>query len=115
MPRQHKVGHVEEPGLDWRFLLLFTIRREPHREADHFTLERLEVSTREQFVQSLLDHPTSSALVYVHGFATSFEEALFRLAQIEYDTKFNGIPIAFSWPSMGQVSQHAYFYDQDRK
>ena len=38
-------------------------------------------------------------LVYVHGFNTSFDFAVMRLAQIVHDIKFPGVPVAFSWPS----------------
>src|SRR5579883_887290 len=38
-------------------------------------------------------------LVFVHGFNTSFEEALERTAQLSYDLKFEGATISFTWPS----------------
>ena len=39
------------------------------------------------------------ALVFVHGFNTSFEEAVERTAQLAYDLKFEGAAISFTWPS----------------
>jgi len=55
--------------------------------------------------------PQREALVFVHGFNTRFDESVVRLAQIVDDTRFNGVPILFSWPSRGEVS--AYGYDKD--
>ncbi|WP_425261108.1 alpha/beta hydrolase [Rubrivivax sp. RP6-9] len=45
---------------------------------------------------------TKSALVYVHGFANSFEDAAFRAAQFSHDLADEGYdvaPVLFSWPS----------------
>lgn len=51
------------------------------------------------------------ALVYVHGFNTSFIDSVLRAAQIGYDLKFPGITCAFSWPSQGQLDPSAYAAD----
>jgi esterase/lipase superfamily enzyme len=53
------------------------------------------------------------ALVFVHGFNTSFEYALFRTAQIAYDIKFDGAPFLYSWPSKGALSSQDYSYDRE--
>jgi esterase/lipase superfamily enzyme len=50
-------------------------------------------------------------MVFVHGYNTSFEDAVFKAAQIAYDTNFPGLPIAFSWPSKGNTA--AYDYDRE--
>lgn len=44
-----------------------------------------------------------TALVYIHGYKTKFEEAIIRAAQIGYDLKVEGITAAFSWPSVGST------------
>ena len=44
--------------------------------------------------------------VFVHGFNNSFQESLFRLAQLQADTKIDGIPILFAWPSQGRVAAY---------
>jgi esterase/lipase superfamily enzyme/Tfp pilus assembly protein PilF len=53
----------------------------------------------------------NQALVFVHGFNTSFEDAARRAAQIAYDIKFDGATFLFSWPTRGGVM--AYIYDRD--
>jgi esterase/lipase superfamily enzyme/Flp pilus assembly protein TadD len=41
------------------------------------------------------------ALIFLHGFNTSFSNALVRAAQIAYDLEFDGPVFVFSWPSKG--------------
>lgn len=55
--------------------------------------------------------PPREALVFVHGYNTGFDESVVRFAQIVDDTGFKGVPILFSWPSRGEVSD--YGYDKD--
>ncbi|PJZ68153.1 hypothetical protein CH373_17010 [Leptospira perolatii] len=42
-------------------------------------------------------------LIFVHGFNVGFEEAILRAAQIQFDLKFPGRMIAYSWPAGGDV------------
>lgn len=51
-----------------------------------------------------------AALVFVHGFNVSFEEALQRAAQLRRDLNFDGPLFVFSWPSRGQAMR--YFADR---
>jgi esterase/lipase superfamily enzyme len=55
--------------------------------------------------------PKRQALVFIHGFNVSFEEAVFRFAQIVHDSRANVAPVLFSWPSKG--SPFAYEYDSE--
>jgi len=48
-------------------------------------------------------HNPGQAIVYVHGFNNSFEDALRRAGQIGYDLRFDGPIFAFSWPSKNSV------------
>ncbi len=50
-------------------------------------------------------------LVFVHGYNTRFDEAVFRLAQIVHDSGAPVTPVLFSWPSWGALS--AYPYDRE--
>lgn len=49
--------------------------------------------------------------VFVHGYNTSFQEALFRLAQMVADAGFEGAPVLFAWPSEGKEA--GYLADKD--
>ncbi|MDX5592279.1 alpha/beta hydrolase [Pseudovibrio sp. SPO723] len=44
--------------------------------------------------------PIDSAVVYVHGFNTSMESAVYRHAQIAHDYGLQGPQVTFSWPSI---------------
>jgi esterase/lipase superfamily enzyme/Tfp pilus assembly protein PilF len=51
------------------------------------------------------------ALVFVHGFNMTFDNAIRRAGQLAYDLGFDGPVFAFSWPSAGQTS--AYMGDRE--
>ncbi len=38
-------------------------------------------------------------LLFIHGFNNGFEEDIFKTAELVYDTRFNGVPLMFDWPS----------------
>ena len=41
--------------------------------------------------------------VYVHGFNTRFDRAVFRMAQFTHDSAIDAAPVLYSWPSRGQL------------
>ena len=45
----------------------------------------------------------SRVLIFVHGFNNRFDDAVYRFAQIVHDSKAEGIPVLFTWPSRGEV------------
>jgi len=58
----------------------------------------------------------NQAFVYVHGYATTFDEAARQAAQVAYDLdfdleEFRGIPMVFSWPSAGGPDSYWADYD----
>ncbi|MCC2097231.1 MAG: alpha/beta hydrolase [Hyphomicrobiales bacterium] len=52
-----------------------------------------------------------SVLLFVHGYNTRFEEAVYRFAQIVHDSGTKAVPALFTWPSRGQLL--AYTYDRE--
>jgi esterase/lipase superfamily enzyme len=50
-------------------------------------------------------------LIFVHGFNNTFEEAVYRFAQIVKDSRTDAAPILFTWPSRGQAFD--YLYDRE--
>ncbi|MFG1300463.1 alpha/beta hydrolase [Xanthobacter sp. V3C-3] len=50
-------------------------------------------------------------LVFVHGFNTRFDASVFRFAQFVHDTGTNYVPVLFTWPSRGRVTD--YIYDRE--
>ena len=79
----------------------------------HIALVSSKELTPEQFKALIKTSPFSKkrALVFTHGFNTLFDDAVIRFAQIVEDTQFNGVPVLFSWPSRGSVTD--YGYDKD--
>ncbi len=55
--------------------------------------------------------PRRRVLVFVHGFNTRYDEAVFRFAQLVHDSGTDFAPVLFSWPSRGSV--WAYAYDRE--
>ncbi len=55
--------------------------------------------------------PDRRVLVFVHGYNTRFEEAVYRFAQIIHDSKAPAVPVLFTWPSRGRLL--AYGYDRE--
>ncbi|WP_348270793.1 alpha/beta fold hydrolase [Rhizobium sp. Root1204] len=49
--------------------------------------------------------------LFVHGYNYTYQEGLFRLAQIAVDAKIKGSPVLFSWPSEGTLA--GYIADRD--
>jgi esterase/lipase superfamily enzyme/Leucine-rich repeat (LRR) protein len=109
VPERHAVGHIERPKR-WSFLGI-DIRTEQESESAHFILKGLGRLTQEQFTEIIQKNTKSSVLVFVHGYKTAFIEAIFRLAQIVYDTQYPGIPVVFSWPSKDRLLD----YNHDRE
>lgn len=55
--------------------------------------------------------PKRRMIIFVHGFNNTYEDAVFRFAQIITDLPIDAAPVLFSWPSGGSVFD--YLYDRD--
>ncbi|WP_246718379.1 MULTISPECIES: alpha/beta hydrolase [Rhizobium] len=68
---------------------------------------------KDAFVQEALAsmQPDGTIGIFVHGYNYSYQEALYRTAQIAADAKIPGTPILFSWPSAAAVA--GYVGDRD--
>ncbi|TWF47381.1 alpha/beta hydrolase [Neorhizobium alkalisoli] len=51
------------------------------------------------------------AFVFVHGYSTTFDRAVFRFAQLVHDSDAKAVPILFSWPSRGQFLDYKRDFD----
>lgn len=69
--------------------------------------------TADDFVSKIVDDPAfdGTASVFVHGYNNSFEEALYRTAQMTADVDAARPPVLFAWPSAGSVM--GYVADRD--
>jgi esterase/lipase superfamily enzyme len=95
IPHSHKPGALEGPSL-----LRFEFRENPE---EHVALEHVQLMTPEEFrneFRGRAEHIAwREALVFIHGYNNSFEDAARRTAQLGYDLEFGGIMAFFSWPS----------------
>jgi esterase/lipase superfamily enzyme len=48
------------------------------------------------------------ALIYVHGYNNSFEDAVLDAARLADGIRFRGETLAFSWPSRAKLSEYSY-------
>jgi esterase/lipase superfamily enzyme len=51
---------------------------------------------------------SQAALLFIHGYNVSFEDAIFRTAQLAVDLKFPGAPVAFCWPSYADPVKYTF-------
>ncbi len=114
VPTAHKVPNIERPWVVEIPYFKVKIYEEAEDTAKHFTLQEISALSKEQMLALVKERLAKSAsfkdhaLVFVHGFNTSFDDALYRTAQISYDLKFDGAPFVYSWPSGGKVASYTY-------
>lgn len=98
IPRDHRMGALESPTL-----LRFDMRASPSR---HVILQALEMTPGLPAERDDAD----AALLFVHGYNTSFEDAARRTGQLSYDLGFPGSATLYSWPSQGRLA--GYWRDE---
>ncbi len=93
IPPSHKTGEIEYP-------------EGSHDPAKSFVVISRKELTRPVILAELRQRRAAQQEVgvFVHGFNYSFQESLFRLAQMSVDSQMEGVPILFSWPSRAAVS-----------
>ncbi|UOB56955.1 alpha/beta hydrolase [Burkholderia pyrrocinia] len=100
IPRNHMVGGLESPSI-----LRLEINQEPNK---HVTVLHVNIESSDQFFSEMrskaLNSKTPSALLFIHGYNVSFDDAARRTAQIAYDLDFSGAAIFFSWPSRATLA-----------
>ena len=85
---------------------------DPRRDFVTLRADRVELGEAKAiFHKRIVANRGHHALVFVHGYNTRFEEAVYRFAQITHDTGADIVPVLFTWPSRGRAL--AYLYDRD--
>jgi esterase/lipase superfamily enzyme len=105
VPLAHQPGKVE-----WA-------QGKPKIAEDFVTVDSAKFATSADF-KSAINYAVAGkppaqreAVVFVHGFNTSYAEGVYRLAQIKHDFNLPGIAVNFSWPSAAETRY--YVYDRD--
>ena len=84
----------------------------PEREFVILRADRMDLAqARANFDTRVRRAPGRRVLIFVHGYNTRFEEAVYRFAQIVHDARVNVAPVLFTWPSGGNLTD--YVYDRD--
>ena len=98
-------------------LLNITFYSEDEDPRRHFTVGSFEPLDPLTFARLGNEHLAKAsrnpgqAFIFVHGYNTSFPDALYRTAQLAYDLEFDGVPYLYSWPSKAEIG--GYEYDGD--
>ncbi len=107
VPEAHRFGEIGNAF--WKRLLRFDLRD------DHLRLQNVAPLARDSFYSGMLEelrearteHAETHALIFLHGFNNTFEDAAIRAAQMGCDLKVPGPTAFFSWPSKGGVKDYA--------
>lgn len=114
VPLDRKANSLPRPEID---LIITRFQYRQENPAKDFTLAAVDVQSRSEFLASLNQRAAGAedfkghAFVFVHGYNVSFDDALYRTAQLAHDMHFDGPTIAYSWPSRAQTT--AYLHDRD--
>jgi esterase/lipase superfamily enzyme len=113
VPAAHRVPTIERPfalRIPYFQLVLYEQGEDPGK---HFTIKTLEVLPRSDLLTLVRARIAAArafgdqALVFIHGFNTAFDDAIFRTAQLAYDLQFDGAAFLYSWPAGGGVIGYA--------
>lgn len=109
-PRRHQPGQIERP------FEIFSLRLRDEDPTEDVVIAEVHSygSDLDSWAAAIRDTGHRSAFIYVHGFATNFEEAGRRAAQIAYDIDYAGLPMLYSWPSTGSTVDYLRDYDEIR-
>lgn len=100
VPRDHETGRLERPT------------RGGHDPARHFAASAAGVyGSQADFAGKLraeLARKDGRALLFIHGYRTRFDSAIYRTAQIVHDAHYTGVPVLFTWASAGRTVDYLY-------
>jgi len=106
IPDAREVGEIPRPN--WFTKLIYG--ESPKR---YFTILSNELQDEIKFAthlnEAVLQSDEEDILLFIHGYNVSFDEAMYRSAQLGFDLNFKGAVTCFSWPSRGITAS----YDAD--
>ncbi len=105
VPKSHKIGSTGSPF--WQRLLTLSDDRLKLKQESLKLLQEKNFWDRIQRMLQENQPDERSALVFIHGFNVSFEDAALRAAQIGVDLQVSGIMAFYSWPSRAKLTGYA--------
>ncbi len=99
IPNVHEYGEIERPAPWWK------IWKETEEDVyQHITIHSIELIDKDKWQSSLKEtYAGKEGMLFIHGYNCSFEDALYRAAQLKYDLKFDGAAFCFSWASKAKI------------
>jgi hypothetical protein len=103
IPRSHQIGSLGAPW--WKRTLT--------GQDDRLKLFAVKEMVDSAYWQAIASHmsdlsaPERQALIFVHGYNSSFQHAALRAAQIGFDLGIKGAMAFFSWPSLAATGSYA--------
>lgn len=96
VPPNHVAGEIEWP------------RTLPGNPATHFIVAASKTLDRAGFSRSAMQELKGSGevIVFVHGYNTAYQEAVFRAAQMKHDNGFPEAVVSFAWPSKNSMLEY---------
>ena len=115
IPEDHNTGNIELPNMIQHW---FAGYEEKLDRSKYFIIDDVGVLRQDDWNNFVRNSGKDEALIFIHGYNTTFDEALYRAAQVIWDLKYNGIPVLFSWASWGGAIEpvglaRSYAYDRD--
>ncbi|MBP1857869.1 esterase/lipase superfamily enzyme [Rhizobium herbae] len=81
----------------------------PNPETDFAVVRVQPVATGKEAHDWVRRHSSGGhAMVFIHGFNNTYEDSVFRFAQIVHDSGADVTPILFTWPSRAKVFDYNY-------
>jgi esterase/lipase superfamily enzyme len=113
IPPNHKAGIAERPPtFD---LLIFKIELPANPKTNFVITSGPRVLTPDEFVQLASQRAQAGAgLLFVHGYNESFDDGLYRTAQLAFDFRIAGPAFYYSFPSRNNTLQYGYDVDSQR-
>ncbi len=114
VPKAHEVPQIERPWAITIPYFNYKIYEQKEDPAKHFIIQEINAYSEADLIGLVKERLARSArykdhaFVFVHGYNTTFDYAVFRAAQIAYDIKFDGAPFVYSWPSGGGIASYTY-------
>ncbi|SDF22745.1 alpha/beta hydrolase [Bosea robiniae] len=101
IPRNREVGSIQFP------------RSVPGNPATDFTVTASTALPKARLADWFRSTSGRSkrVFVFVHGFNTPFDRAVFRFAQLAHDADADASPVLFSWPSRGYLLDYSRDFD----
>ncbi len=101
VPAAHEVGQLERPSGGGK------VNPAKHFAATHVSLYAGDAFFREALAADIARNG-GRALVFIHGYNTGFDKAVYRATQIAHDSGYPGTPVLFTWASAGSTIDYVY-------